>query len=149
MELLQQRDPALSFRSACAVLALPRATLYRRLRPARPARARVRPPSPRRISEPEREAILEVLHSERFADQPPAEVHAALLEEGRYLASPRTMYRILAARNETRERRDQRAPRFAPTGTTTGDGRGPPKPQAETRTRCFDAPMGHSLACNF
>jgi transposase InsO family protein len=63
------------------------------------------------LSEPEREAILEVLHSERFVDQPPAEVYATLLEEGVFLASPRTMYRVLAAAKETKERRPQRAPR--------------------------------------
>jgi putative transposase len=51
--------------------------------------------------------VLQVLHSERFVDAPPAEVHATLLEEGSYLCSPRTMYRILASSGEVRERRDQ------------------------------------------
>jgi len=56
----------------------------------------------------EREAVLEVLHSERFVDCSPAQVWATLLDEGRYLASERTMYRLLEARHGgVRERRDQ------------------------------------------
>ena len=48
------------------------------------------------------------MHSERFADSSPAQVWATLLDEGRYLASERTMYRLLAARHgDVRERRDQ------------------------------------------
>ena len=43
----------------------------------------------------ERRAILDILHSERFVDQAPAEAHATLLDEGRYLCSIRTMYRLL------------------------------------------------------
>ena len=59
------------------------------------------------MSAPERQAVLDVLHSERFIDQSPAEVHATLLEEQRYLCAPRTMYRVLAAAKEVRERRAQ------------------------------------------
>ena len=51
--------------------------------------------------------VLDTLNSERFADQPPAEVHATLLDEGTYLCSARTMYRILDANQLVRERRDQ------------------------------------------
>ena len=52
--------------------------------------------------------MLEVLHSERFVDSSPAQVYATLLDEGRYLASERTMYRLLAAKHGgVRERRDQ------------------------------------------
>jgi putative transposase len=58
--------------------------------------------------------VLAVLHSDRFVDQAPAEVHATLLEEQTYLCSPRTMYRILANAGEVRERRDQaRHPAYA------------------------------------
>jgi putative transposase len=59
------------------------------------------------LSEPERQEVLQVLHSERFVDAPPAQVHSTLLEEGRYLCSPRSMYRLLARSGEVRERRDQ------------------------------------------
>lgn len=48
-----------------------------------------------------------MLHSERFVDQSPAEIYATLLDEGRYLCSVRTMYRILEAEDEVRERRNQ------------------------------------------
>jgi len=58
--------------------------------------------------------VLDLLHSDRFADQPPREVYAELLEEGTYVASVRTMYRLLAERGESRERRNQRAPRHFP-----------------------------------
>jgi transposase InsO family protein len=52
--------------------------------------------------------VLEVLHSERFVDVSPEETYATLLDEGTYLCSTRTMYRILAARHGgVRERRDQ------------------------------------------
>jgi putative transposase len=60
------------------------------------------------LSEPERDEVLEVLHSERFVDQAPAQVAATLLDEDRYLCSVRTMYRILETNREVRERRNQR-----------------------------------------
>jgi len=55
----------------------------------------------------ERQALLDVLHSERFVDQAPAEVYATLLDEGSYLASISTMYRVLRAADEVVERRRQ------------------------------------------
>ena len=55
-----------------------------------------------------------MLHSKRFVDVAPAQVHATLLDEGSYLCSVRTMYRILDAEGEVRERRDQlRHPKYA------------------------------------
>ncbi len=83
----------------CQSVGLSRASLYRRRRP--------RAPSPRALVSTERQAVLDALHSERCVDQSPAEVHATLLEEQTYLCSPRTMYRVLAAADEVRERRDQ------------------------------------------
>ena len=57
---------------------------------------------------------MEVLHSQQFIDKAPAAVWAELLDEGRYLCSIRTMYRILAERLEVRERRRQRRhPQYA------------------------------------
>ena len=71
-------------------------------------------PSSRALVPAERQAVLDVLHSERFVDQSPAEVQATLLEERTYLCSTRTMYRILDAAQEVRERRDQaRHPAYA------------------------------------
>jgi putative transposase len=90
----------------CQSVGLARATLYRRRQPARPSAPTVRAASPRALVPAERQAVLDVLHSERFIDQSPAEVQATLLEEHIYLCSTRTMYRILDAAQEVRERRD-------------------------------------------
>jgi putative transposase len=68
---------------------------------------RHRLPPPRALVPAETRAVLDVLHEDRFADLAPAAVYATLLDEGRYLCSPRTMYRILAAHDEVRERRAQ------------------------------------------
>ena len=62
---------------------------------------------PRALSAVEQQAVRDVLHSERFQDAAPAAVYATLLDEGTYLASERTMYRLLAAEGATRPRRDQ------------------------------------------
>lgn len=96
---------------ACAVLGRSRATHYRRRRPAPDPEAvtgRRRAAQPRALSERERAEVLEVLHSDRFVDESPATVWATLLDEGRYLASPATMYRLLrAAHGGVIERRRQ------------------------------------------
>jgi putative transposase len=95
----------------CTGLGIARASYYRLQRP----RQRVPTPviHPRALSVGERQDVLEVLNSERFWDQAPGEVYAALLDEGRYLCSERTMYRILGANQQVRERRDQiRHPRY-------------------------------------
>ncbi len=82
----------------CQSVGVSRASLYRRRRPVPPAPAtRPRAPSPRALDAPARQAVLDVLHSERFVDQSPTEVHATLLEEETYLCAPRTMYRVRAA----------------------------------------------------
>jgi putative transposase len=94
--------------AACRALNVPRASLYRHLRAAEPAPPPAgRPSPPRSLSPAERQRILDVLHSERFRDKAPAEVYATLLDEGTYLCSVRTMYRILEQAGEVRERRDQ------------------------------------------
>lgn len=92
-------------KATCEALSLPRATFYRH-KAAPPARAPR--PSPRhKLTEAEEQRLLAVLHEERFVDQAPREVYATLLDEGTYLCSVRTMYRVLAAHGEVRERRDQ------------------------------------------
>jgi len=70
-----------------------------------------RPPraSPLALSEAERQWVLDTLGSERFVDTAPASVHATLLDEGRYLGSVRTMYRLLQAHSGRAERRNQRS----------------------------------------
>jgi transposase InsO family protein len=111
MDLVEDlNDPALPMATACEALGVSRATLYRNTQPPTPPRAALRAPSPRRIGDAERAAILDAFHSPEFVDQSVTEVYAALLSRGVYLASIRTMYRVLAALGETRERRSQRLP---------------------------------------
>jgi putative transposase len=95
--------PQVGILAACVMLAVARASYYRSLAPRV---ARPRPSPPRTLSAGEREHVLAELHEPRFVDLAPAEVYATLLDEGRYLCSERTMYRILAANSEVRERRD-------------------------------------------
>ena len=90
---------------ACGALGVSRATLYRRRQP--PTIKTERAPSPRALTPAEREHVRQELNSERFVDKSPPQVYATLLDEGRYLCSVRTMYRILDQNKETRERRNQ------------------------------------------
>jgi putative transposase len=111
MQVTEELAPKVGVAPICEAIGVSRASLYRRRRPRQPL---PRPTPARSLSEPERQQVLQVLHSERFVDAAPAQVHAALLEEGSYLCSPRTMYRILASSAEVRERRDQlQHPRYA------------------------------------
>ncbi|MCP4921267.1 MAG: IS3 family transposase, partial [Proteobacteria bacterium] len=95
---------------ACSALSFPRSTFYRWRKAAEaPQQPDVSPTtrSPRRLSEPEEQKVLDLLHSERFVDAAPAQVWATLLDEGIYLCSERTMYRLLERSGENRERRAQ------------------------------------------
>ncbi len=91
---------------ACAALTVNRASLYRRRR--RPHETPRRRPTPSRaLTLAERQIVCDLLHAEHFVDKAPAQVYAILLDEGIYHCSIRTMHRILAARREVRERRNQ------------------------------------------
>jgi hypothetical protein len=108
MQAVEQLAPTSGTAPTCAALGVARATLYRHRggSSAVPAPA-VERGSPRALDVEERQAVLATLHSERFIDQSPAAVYARLLDEGRYLCSQRTMYRLLEQAGEVRERRDQ------------------------------------------
>ena len=94
--------------AACHALCMPRASYYRGRRKASSPAVLASRPSPARALHPaERETVLAHLHGERFQDRSPAAVYATLLDEGQYHCSIRTMYRLLAQRGESRERRDQ------------------------------------------
>jgi putative transposase len=109
-------------RDGCAALGISRARFYRARGRQQPVNtdpaastALVDPESdssrrahPRALDATERQTVLALLHSPRFCDVSPAETYATLLDEGTYLASERTMYRMLAADSETGERRNQR-----------------------------------------
>ncbi len=117
MAQVAQLAPVVGVAAACRALGVARASFYR-YRPGPLAAAAedhdAREPAlvparshPRALSATERQVVLDVLHSPRFCDASPAAVYATLLDEGIYLASERTMYRLLAAAGETRERRRQ------------------------------------------
>lgn len=91
---------------ACAALSMSRSRYYRAQKPT--AVPTPRPSPPRALSDDERANVLATLDSEEYMDKAPAQVFAALLELGIYLCSIRTMYRILAANDQVRERRAQR-----------------------------------------
>lgn len=99
--------PIVGRAAACRHLGRSRAGHYRDLRPALHGPPRPRSTvSPRALGTNERQAVLDVLHSERFCDAAPAQVWATLLDEDTYLCSISTMYRILHATNEVRDRRN-------------------------------------------
>jgi putative transposase len=92
--------------AACQALNMPRASYYRR-RVFASKQAIMRSSPARALRPGEREMVLAQLHGERFQDRSPAAVYATLLDEGQYLCSIRTMYRMLEQQGESRERRDQ------------------------------------------
>jgi putative transposase len=108
MEAVKRLASIANWTGACRALGVARASAYRfwkqRDNPALPKE----PVKPERaLSNAEKEQVLGVLHSERFRDLAPSEVYATLLDEGVYLCSIRTMYRILEENKEVRERRNQ------------------------------------------
>jgi transposase InsO family protein len=116
--------PLLPVKAACELAGQPRSTLYRQRNP-RPQAERQPPQAarhPAALSPAERAQLLGVLDSDRFADKSPAQAWAILLDEGAYLASVSTMYRVLRAEGQVRERRAQAAhpPRVRPELVATG-----------------------------
>ncbi len=112
MAIVAEQHVTLGVAPVCQVLAVPRATYYRWRKPKEtmPVTRRV----PRALPPEERQQVLALLHDDRFADRPPAEVYATLLDEGKFICSIRTMYRLLQEQEEVRERRRQlRHPRYA------------------------------------
>ena len=129
MEGARELVPSVGVAAACRALEVPRSTYYRRFPIAAANRAsrndenaaseavppgvcgEVQPAAKRpyrALSEEQEEAVLEVLHSDRFRDRSPGQVYATLLDEGTYLCSERTMYRVLDKHGEVKERRNQR-----------------------------------------
>lgn len=106
MSLIHEHAKPGSVSALCQSLGVSRATYYRRQKD-KPL-PKKRPPSHRRLSQEEREIILDTLCSEEFADSSPYQVHATLLQRGEYLCSIRTMYRILQENGAVKERRAQR-----------------------------------------
>jgi putative transposase len=98
-----------SVRAACRAAGRPQANHYRRHRqtPA-PARAsRPRRTQPRALAPAERDGVRALLNSPGFVDKAPGTVYHELLDEGTYVASVSTMYRVLREHGEVGERRRQ------------------------------------------
>jgi putative transposase len=108
-EAVAELEPVVGTAGACRVLGVARAGWYRRHRrsPAPPAREHLPAVQPRALSELERKELRATLNSEELCDDAPAAAYAKLLDQGVYLASVSTMYRVLAEHDEVRERRRQ------------------------------------------
>ena len=113
MEAVNVLAPEVGLARACVAMRIPRGSVYREdarrrhlLTPV-PAAA-PRPAPPLALNAVERGTLLEALNSVRFANCAPPTVYATLLDEGIYLGSVRTMYRLLADAGQTSERRAQR-----------------------------------------
>jgi len=127
MTVLSERLPSLPLTGACMALGLNRSTVYTPLRRAAndapPKRSRKHSIQPKALTTQERETVVYTLNTEQFADQSPKEVYPRLLENGQYLCSVSTMYRLQRERDESDERRQQRPaqhhaiPRLVATGT--------------------------------
>jgi hypothetical protein len=114
MAAVHELSPALGAGAACRAMGLwrgvparQRARSHRRALVGPPTPRAPRPAPPLALDAQERQTLLDTLNSERFADSAPAAVHATLMDEGTYVGSVRTMYRMLAATGGCRERRNQ------------------------------------------
>ncbi len=117
MTAVVQRPEGLPLATACRALGLKRSSVYARRQASRLSvaeraerRSRRACTQPRALAPEERQAVREALYSPEYRDQPPGEVHAALLAQGQYLGSLSTFHRILRADAAQGERRPQRAP---------------------------------------
>ncbi len=117
MTTIAEQGPSCGTRALCDALDLPAATYYRAQQRQKQEAEREaggvvvisrRTSPPRALQPAERQHVLDMLHAPRFIDLAPAQVYAALLDEGTYHCSERTMYRVLAEQHEIRERRAQR-----------------------------------------
>jgi putative transposase len=108
-EAIGQLTPIVGTTAALATVGADRATWYRKHRQSPPPQRpeRVATPQPRALTLVERKEIKRTLESDEFVDEAPATVYAKLLDQGTYLASVSTMYRVLHEHDEVRERRRQ------------------------------------------
>jgi putative transposase len=102
-------EEAIGTSGACRVLGKSRSALHRQRNPEPAAQPAERKEfhHPAELSPAEKEHVLAVLDSARFADKAVAQVYTVLLDEGRYLCSQATMHRLLRERGQSGERRAQ------------------------------------------
>src|SRR5690554_5512341 len=108
MTAAKQLASKVGIAAACRALGVPRSSFYAKRTSNSPKKTSRKSPPPRALSPEERELVLDVLNSPRFMDKSPWEIYPALLDDGIYLCSISTMYRILRAHDQVRERRNQR-----------------------------------------
>ena len=109
IQTAEQLGETVGVSTACQALDVSRASVYRARQVVEPELQPLREPatSPRALSQAEKAEVRQILNSRRFQDSPPRQVYATMLDEGQYMCSWRTMYRILDANAEVRERRNQ------------------------------------------
>lgn len=113
MKIVDETSVVDGIDATCEALGVCRASYYRSREP-RVYGPRYRMRSPRSLLPEEKRAVLDLFHEDRFADLAVAQVYATRLDEGHFICSERTMYRVLAASHEVRERRAQLMhPRYA------------------------------------
>jgi len=105
MKAAEQLSERTGVSAACESLGVPRSSFYRARQPK--SEPKPRPTPERALTPEEKEQVRQTLNSERFQDSAPRQVYATLLDDGKYLCSWSTMYRILNEHQEVRERRDQ------------------------------------------
>ena len=105
MKAAEQLSERTGVSAACESLGVPRSSFYRARQPK--SEPKPRPTPERALTPEEKEQVRQTLNSERFQDSAPRQVYATLLDDGKYLCSWSTMYRILNEHREVRERRDQ------------------------------------------
>jgi putative transposase len=128
-QAVAELTPLVGVRAGCAAVGETQARWYRRHRQSPPPkRERAPAAQPRALSEVERTQLRRVLNSPEHVDEAPATVYAKLLDEGVYLASVPTMYRVLRAHDEVHERRRQATTRRPPSPSCW-----PPGPTRSTR----------------
>jgi putative transposase len=102
---VEELAPVLGLASACSLVGISKATWYRwQSAPSETAARAGGRAHPRALSGPERARVLEVLKSERFERASPHAVYATLMDEGVYLASVSTMYRLIREAGQPRPR---------------------------------------------
>src|SRR5688500_2589676 len=91
------RDTGLSLEAACARVGVAQRTVQRwkRLETTEDGRRGPRTQSGNRLSEAERKRVLEVANSEKYRNMSPKQIVPRLADEGKYIASESTFYRVL------------------------------------------------------
>jgi putative transposase len=106
-------DHRIEIKTLCHALLIPKASYYRnekkQLFDQTGSCSRGAPKNA--LNDAEKQGVLDLLHTERFVDKTPYDVYYGLLGEGVYTCSVRTMYRLLEAQGENKDRRRQRAHR--------------------------------------